>query len=163
MPVFLDIEASGLSDHSYPIEIGWAIPFGEERGYLIRPATGWTYWSPIAEEVFHNISRDKLMREGIDVYNAVRQIEGALVGHEVYSEDPEQDGWWLERLYRAAHEPCQIVVRDANALFDALRGWRDLAAFRRSVAATFPHVHRAVPDARQLAEFWKLLSKAASA
>jgi hypothetical protein len=23
MPAFLDIEASGLSDHSHPIEIGW--------------------------------------------------------------------------------------------------------------------------------------------
>jgi hypothetical protein len=31
MLAFLDIEASGLSDHSYPIEIGWAIPFGEEH------------------------------------------------------------------------------------------------------------------------------------
>src|SRR6266849_6015606 len=151
MPAFLDIEASGLSDHSYPIEIGWAIPFGEERGFLIRPATGWTYWSAIAEEVFHGISRDTILREGIDVYDAVRQIEAALTGQEVYSEDPEQDGWWLERLYRATHEPYRIVVRDASALFDALRGRHDLSAIRQTVAARFPHVHRAMPDARQLA------------
>src|SRR5260221_11535838 len=118
MPAFLDIEASGLSDHSYPIEIGWAIPFGEERGFLIRPTTNWTHWSPVAEEVFHGISRDKLLREGIDVYGAVNVIEAALAGQEVYSEDPEQDRWWLERLYRATYEPCRIVLRDANALFD---------------------------------------------
>jgi hypothetical protein len=98
------------------------------------------------------------LREGIDVYDAVRQIEAALTGQEVYSEDPEQDGWWLERLYRATHEPCRIVVRDASALFDALRGRHDLSAIRQTVAARFPHVHRAMPDARQLAEIWKLLS-----
>jgi hypothetical protein len=125
---------------------------------LIRPATGWTHWSVVAEEVFHGITRDRLMREGIRVDHAVRQLEAALVGQEVYSEDPEQDGRWLERLYRAAHEPCRIVVRDVHALFDALRGRRDLSAIRQTVAARFPHVHRAVPDARQLAEIWKLLS-----
>jgi hypothetical protein len=108
--------------------------------------------------VFHGISRDTLLRKGVDVYDAVSQIEAALAGHEVYSEDPEQDAWWLERLYRATHEPCRIVLRDASALFDALRGRRELSAIRQSVAADFPHVHRAVPDARQLAEVWKLLS-----
>jgi hypothetical protein len=98
------------------------------------------------------------MREGIDVYDAVKQLEAVLVGQEVYSEDPEQDGWWLERLYRATYEPCRIVVRDANTLLDALCGRRDLVAIRQSVVARFPHVPRAVPDARQLAEIWKWLS-----
>src|SRR6266404_3436249 len=135
MPAFLDIEASGLRDHSYPIEIGWAIPFGEERGFLIRPATGWTYWSAVAEEVFHGISRDVLLREGISTAEAVRQLETALIRHEVYSEDPEQDGWWLERLYRATGQRCRIGVRDVNALFDSLRGRRDLLAIRQAVAA----------------------------
>jgi hypothetical protein len=158
MPAFLDIEASGLGDHSYPIEIGWAIPFGEEGGFLIRPATGWNHWSAVAEEVFHRISRDTLLREGIHADHAVRRLEAALVRQEVYSEDPEQDGRWLGRLYRAAHEPCRVIVRDANVLFDAMRGGRDLSAIRQTVAAQFPHVHRAVPDARQLAEIWKLLS-----
>ena len=73
MPAFLDIEASGLGEHSFPIEIGWAIPFDKERGFLIRPAPDWTYWSAIAEEVFHRISRDELLREGIPADEAVRR------------------------------------------------------------------------------------------
>jgi hypothetical protein len=159
MPAFLDIEASGLGVHSYPIEIGWAIPFGQESGFLIRPAVGWNFWSAIAEEFFHGISRDVLLRDGIPAEDAVTQIEAALVGREVYSEDPEQDRRWLEGLFQLTGHTCRIAVRDANALFEAqvARGRRDLSAIRRSVAARFPHVHRAIPDAQQLAEIWKSL------
>jgi hypothetical protein len=159
MPAFIDIEASGLGEHSYPIEIGWVFPFGQERGLLIRPAASWTFWSAIAEEFFHQISRKDLLREGITVEEAVAQIEDALVGHEVYSEDPELDGWWLGRLSQATGHTSRIVLRDANALFEAqaLQNRRDLVAVRKTAATKFPHVHRALPDALQMAEIWTLL------
>ena len=38
MIVFLDFEASSLSDDSYPIEVGWAGEDGSTEQHLIRPA-----------------------------------------------------------------------------------------------------------------------------
>ena len=63
MIVFLDFEASSLSDESYPIEIGWAGEDGSTEQHLIRPAPGWTDWSATAEAV-HRIERDQLLAEG---------------------------------------------------------------------------------------------------
>ena len=40
MNVFLDFEASSLSDHSYPIEIAWVFEDGRSQSHMIAPAPG---------------------------------------------------------------------------------------------------------------------------
>ena len=51
MIVFLDFEASSLSDDSYPIEVGWVFEDGRTEAHLIRPAPAWTDWDPAAEAI----------------------------------------------------------------------------------------------------------------
>ncbi len=37
MIAFLDIKASSLDPHSYPIEIGWALEDGTGESWFVRP------------------------------------------------------------------------------------------------------------------------------
>jgi hypothetical protein len=97
---FMDIEASGLGTGSWPVEIGWALPFGPKRNgaVLIRPVPEWTHWSSVAETHFHKISRQTLDREGMAPGEALARVEEALYGCEIYVEDPAEDcsgsaGW----------------------------------------------------------------------
>jgi len=50
-PKFIDFEASGLSDESYPIEVAWNNVDGTVESYLINTdcVTDWIYWDPNAE------------------------------------------------------------------------------------------------------------------
>lgn len=41
---FLDIEATGIHEDSYPIEIGWVDTEGNESSFLIKPIPEWTHW-----------------------------------------------------------------------------------------------------------------------
>ena len=49
---FIDVEASGLNEGSFPIEIGWAVLGGTAGGLLIRPDATWLHdaWDKTAEE-----------------------------------------------------------------------------------------------------------------
>ena len=62
-PLIVDVEASGLGAHSYPIEVGVALE--EDRKYcsLILPGPQWTHWDDDAEKV-HRITRDILATYG---------------------------------------------------------------------------------------------------
>jgi hypothetical protein len=51
MKVFLDFEASSLSDRSYPVEVAWVFQDGRSESHLIRPATEWTDWDDEAEAI----------------------------------------------------------------------------------------------------------------
>lgn len=41
MKVFLDFEASSLSDQSYPVEVAWVFQDGRTESHLINPAPEW--------------------------------------------------------------------------------------------------------------------------
>jgi hypothetical protein len=161
MIAFLDIEASGIHPDSWPVEIGWALPFGGELNgdVLIRPMPEWTHWSMLAERHFHKISRATLERDGLPPGEALSRIEGALYGCEVYVEDVEEDRVWFNRLVAATGRETTLRLQDARAMFEAqaLRRRHSLADIRRHVAARFPHRHRAQADARQMAEIWRNL------
>lgn len=47
LPSFIDFEASGLGQHSYPIEVGWSDRAGNIRSMLIRPTGEW-FEEPLA-------------------------------------------------------------------------------------------------------------------
>lgn len=70
-PVFYDIEATGFSTDSLPIEIGWAFvgPSREiiSNGFLIRPDTTWdleTAWDEIAADP-HGIGLEDIQPDGL--------------------------------------------------------------------------------------------------
>lgn len=158
MLVFVDFEASSLTKHSYPIEIGWAFEDGGRYSCLIRPATGWSDWSEKAEAI-HGISRRQLEQEGLAVEHVAKIAIDTLSGHELCASAPSWDGKWLSVLLRAGGFPRHALrLRKSDDVF--LAAARQIAGDRLSneqlaelvagvIGETEPisPAHRALPDA----------------
>ncbi|MBB3048940.1 hypothetical protein FHR99_003214 [Litorivivens lipolytica] len=98
----VDIEASGLSPESYPIQVAWVgLDGGPPDGFFIVPAEGWTYWDYNAQDL-HGISRAKLLAEGISIYEACQRLNETFRGCELYSDAPGHDQFWLSQLFESA-------------------------------------------------------------
>ena len=108
MKVFLDFEASSLSDRSYPIEIAWVFQDGRSETHLIAPAPVWADWDVEAEAI-HGIARVTLKEKG-EPHDAVayRMVE-ALTGFDLFASAPFWDGKWLSVLLRAAELPRHLL------------------------------------------------------
>ncbi|SOB80738.1 hypothetical protein SAMN06297144_1212 [Sphingomonas guangdongensis] len=118
MKVFLDFEASSLSDRSYPIEVAWAFQDGRSEAHVIRPAPEWTDWDPNAEAI-HGMCREWLIRNGEAHDLVARRMVEILGGHELFASAPSWDGKWLSVLLRTAELPRHALrLRDTD---DALR------------------------------------------
>ena len=101
MKVFLDFEASSLSDRSHPIEVAWVFQDGRSETHLIAPAPAWNDWDA-ASEAIHGIARATLVADG-EPHDAVAQrMVEVLDGHELFASAPSWDGKWLSTLLRAA-------------------------------------------------------------
>ncbi|UTW01841.1 hypothetical protein KDX31_10720 [Amphritea atlantica] len=101
--ICLDLEASGLGPHSYPIEVAWKSTADESDTFLINPDTvpGWTFWDDFAEEL-HSLCRTELRQKGVSAESACNRLNEALQGCEVLSDAWEFDSFWLKRLFTAA-------------------------------------------------------------
>ncbi|HEY9216984.1 MAG TPA: hypothetical protein VIO94_02970 [Phenylobacterium sp.] len=165
MEVFLDFEASSLSDDSYPIEVGWVFADGRTETHLIRPARLWTDWDADAERI-HGITRERLLAEG-ELHDAVAErMMQALAGHDIYVTAPSWDGKWLSVLLRAAGLPRHgLRVKDSDlALSAAARQALGPGAGKRALEARIaeardrlseePVEHRALADAQQERRLW---------
>lgn len=176
MIVFLDFEASSLSERSYPIEVGWVFEDGRGEARLIRPAPGWTDWHP-ASEAIHGIPRTALLAEGLPVEEVAREMIAALAGHDLCASAPSWDGKWLSTLLRAAGLPrhslrlrgTDAVVMDSamailapvvpvEALADVAESLMTIADLREEVPA-----HRALADAEAERRRWLAVCDAARA
>jgi hypothetical protein len=131
MLVFLDFEASSLSDDSYPIEVGWVFADGHgAENWLIRPAPAWTDWDASAEAV-HGLSRRRLMADGASHETVAQRMIEVLGGHDLCASAPSWDGKWLSVLLRGAGLPRHALrLRDSD---DA-----HLEAARTALAASTP-------------------------
>jgi hypothetical protein len=177
MKVFLDFEASSLSDQSYPVEVAWVFQDGRTESHLIRPAPGWTDWSPEAEAI-HGLSRAMLEEEGQPhEVVAARMIE-ALSDHELFASAPSWDGKWLSVLLRGAGLPrhalrlCDTDEALRSTATDILQavipGVRldaevhALVSAANAARSTDP-AHRALADALGEYETWCRVRQAARA
>ncbi len=140
--ICIDLEASGLSTDSYPIEIAWKNALtGEFDSFLINPdsAAGWDFWDEYAEEL-HGLDRDVLCLEGEDIYTACHRLK-LLAGKCVISDAVQFDHFWLSRLYAAADEEMPFQLIGLDELLDE----KQLIAY--SVLAKAQHRrHRALQD-----------------
>lgn len=177
MKVFLDFEASSLSDQSYPVEVAWVFQDGRTESHLIRPAPGWIDWNPQAESI-HGLSRALLAEEGQPYDDvAVRMIE-VLSDHDLFASAPSWDGKWLSVLLRGAGLPRHALrLRDTDealrsTALDILQavipGTRLDAEVHALIAAanavkTAPPAHRALADAMGEYESWCRVRDAACA
>ncbi|WP_454280736.1 3'-5' exonuclease [Sphingomonas sp. Marseille-Q8236] len=176
MNVFLDFEASSLSDRSYPIEVAWIFEDGRSESHLIAPAPGWDDWDDAAEHI-HGLSRDLLVGEGVSHEVVAQRMVEELSPHALFASAPSWDGKWLSLLLRTAglprhalrlrdtdvalRESAALILRDAcppdrvEALIDELVAWAN-ATKDKSPA------HRALADATEELAVWQRLRDRAS-
>lgn len=177
MKVFLDFEASSLSNQSYPIEVAWVFQDGRSEHHLIAPAPTWSDWDAASEAV-HGISRATLAADGKPMVFVANRMVEALTGHDLFASAPSWDGKWLSVLLRGAGLPRHALrLRDSDEALKAtavdilrpvLPATRlDVEAHnlvaRVTAAKDRRPAHRALPDAIGEHEAWLGVRQAARA
>ena len=164
---FLDVEASSLEDNSYPVEVGVSDDALRTKGWLVRPVAGWgsSGWSDSSETV-HGIAREDLDLHGMPPADVAEALNRELSGRMVFSDAPDFDSFWLDRLFEAAGVPRRFqVLPEADALatylrkepgFDPNKLARRLGSAMETAATLFPHVHHAEHDARHMAAQFRM-------
>lgn len=163
--LFIDVEASGLGPTSYPIEIGWADLDGRTGSVLIRPAASWTYWDEEAE-LLHCISRAELAEKGLTASAASRLVAETFAGRILVSDSPGWDGHWLAMLFGETTLPVPVLthLQDLADRISAGPGGSHLswAVAKERADDIAPPLHRAAPDALNMATAIRLLIEPAS-
>ena len=120
-PCFLDVEASGFGDTSYPIEIAWSNEVGDIQRYLINPASvaNWVSWNPDSEKI-HGIDRPRLERNGWDPEFVATRLTEDLHGKTVYTDAPEFDAAWVAQLFTAVKQPKPFRCEHIDELLLAM-------------------------------------------
>ena len=143
---FIDLEASSLGPHSWPIEVGWCFLDGEPEAHLIRPATVWPReaWTDRAEGL-HGISLEMVETQGKPIRQVCDRLNEALGAAQVFSDAPDWDGFWLYRLFSIVGISQRFVVRHlTEALGDCPEAIIDAASDHAARLA--PRRHRARDD-----------------
>ena len=145
--MFIDLEASGLGLGSWPIEVGWCFLTGAADARLIQPAAQWSQeaWDDDAE-LLHGISRTRLDVEGEPARQIAAHLNSLLAGHQVFSDAPSWDGYWLYRLYDAAKMRQSFELLDYGELFIGAKN-DDVERGRKKADSEAPRIHRALEDA----------------
>ncbi len=173
MLVFLDFEASSLSDDSYPIEVGWVFEDGTGGSRLIAPLPAWTDWDARAESI-HKIRREQLVAEGETPRAVAAHLIEIFAGHKLYASAPSWDGKWLSVLLRgggfARHALRLADTEEAfvDAAFAVLGPAHEGAVLEivheaREAAKGGPVAHRAQADAEHERLIWLDVTRRAQA
>lgn len=152
---FVDVEASGLTEDSFPIEVGWAILGGSSGSVVVRPAADWSHdaWDELAQAQ-HGITWTRLCQEGIPPEDVARHLNKLLpAGTLALSDAFEWDGFWLERLFDVSSQVKQFQLGDYWRSLSMVAPSTALARARSSDADT-PRAHRAREDAEHLRSLW---------
>jgi hypothetical protein len=158
LPVFIDIEASGLGPDTFPTELGWCqFPNGRTTSLLIQPHASWQHWTwDPAAEALTGISRPMLAAKGRTVEDAAVAINKALAGKSVWSDNPGHDTAWLAALFLASGLRPSFTVGDMNLLLLEIAD-PDVALGAWHVAQGYmPLRHRAGDDAQHLREVYRI-------
>jgi hypothetical protein len=155
---FIDIEASGFSSASYPIEVGCAFPDGAGYCSLIKPEPDWIHWDHSAEKI-HGISRELLLQHGHPPCNVAMELNAKLSGKRVITDAWYHDFNWLHRLFDAASLLPRFELIDLRYLLDDKKISRWDAVKAEVQAELCLQRHRASHDARiLLLTYQKLLA-----
>lgn len=152
--IFLDLEASGLSPGSWPIEIGLAevAEDGEiaSVSQLIRPDPGWSddHWSSQSAAV-HGIPRRAL--DAAPTAGEVAQwTMDQMADRIAVSDAPSYDGRWLTMLLRIVDPEPRVRIVDFNQLVAMTYDYDGVRRVYQALDA-LPVPHRAAADAERLA------------
>lgn len=119
---FIHIEASGVGNGSYPIEIGVALVGGARRCTLVCPPEDWLHWE--VRQRAATLTRDRLLVNGRSVLEVALLLNEWLGDDVVYSDAWGNDVCWLDTLYRRAGVKQRFHVESINVL---LSGCNELA------------------------------------
>lgn len=143
---FMDVEASGLQDDSYPIEIAWSDSLGNSETFLITPHHSWIHWDPKAE-VVHGISRERLLDVGISIGDACSRLNTNLVDETVFTDAADYDSRWLLTLFKKAEIEPLFRIEDVFNFYKALPSTQ--ARVIQQIISANPAPHRALPDCQR--------------
>ena len=149
LPCVLDVEASGLGRHSYPLEVGFVLPDGAASCTLVRPQPDWTHWDAGAERL-HGITREQALLHGRSVQAVATLLNQRLGGMVVYSDGWGHDYAWLAKLFDAAGMRAQFRLEHLRVLLDEAQQSRFDAALAWAREELRAPRHRASNDARAL-------------
>lgn len=157
---FIDLEASGLSARSWPIEVGWCFAGSGPQAMLIKPPEEWSLdeWSTDAEAL-HGVSHKTILKKGIEPKKVCESLNAALTGKVVYSDAPDWDGFWLYRLFQAAKLRQTFKLSDLSTLFRATPP-DIMDAVLLEAAQRAPRKHRAAADVVHMRTLYELAHQA---
>ena len=153
---FIDLEASGLSARSWPIEVGWCFADGGVQTFLIKPASEWSLndWSAQAQSL-HGIPHETLLKEGIEAGEACDKLNASLGGKIIYSDAPDWDGFWLYRLFQAGKKRQRFIVSDFASLLRDVPP-EHIGPMVTAAELRAPRRHRAAPDVLHMRMLYQL-------
>lgn len=166
-PLFIDFEASSLSFESYPIEIAWGGAVGGIESFLISPedVLGWSDWSLHSQRI-HGLKKKDLLVNGLSPVDVITKVGEKLEGRDVYSDNPDFDGMWFNKLYLGAGiKPPMINLLHIDSLLietvcpfasNRLEGLQEILHLKVSARNKVAIHHRAYYDVMYLIELWKL-------
>ena len=102
-----------------------------------------------AEQEIHQISRQELQRNGLQVIEVCQHLNAVLGRFEYVFCDSQWDLFWLGRLYRAAHMRPSFTLTEIGHWLMQENGI-DRARFQLALEQQGPVKHRAMHDARQI-------------
>lgn len=100
----LDIESSGLSSQSYPIEIGVCLSVNNsciEKNWLIKPENSWVQdleWS-LQSESKHGISKEYLINNGISAIDVCHDLNKTFDNKTLMVDTSQHDLRWINFLF----------------------------------------------------------------
>ncbi|WP_281969109.1 hypothetical protein [Roseovarius nanhaiticus] len=152
----LDFEASSLSPHSWPVEIGLSwIENGSLQTWssLIRPASSWDLadWSPQSATV-HGIPMTDLQAAPPATQVAERFLH-IMGDRRLVSDAPEFETRWISRLLQVNDYERIPRIEDFDGISFALFEGFALDMLYETLERR-PAPHRAGPDSARLAGAW---------
>jgi hypothetical protein len=113
--VYIDFEASGLHQHSFPIEVAWAGPVIEEKAFFLKPHPTWLrdQWDDNAE-LLHGISLNSIDESGIAPDHIAKQLQLDCRGKVLLTDGVEFDQNWLAMLFEAGGLQCLYRIMDVQ-------------------------------------------------
>lgn len=148
--VTLDMEASSLSNDSYPIQIGYTTINGnvfETKEFLIKPSCEWDDWDEEAENYIHNISRESL-RDGLDIISTCNLLNSELGNKLIIVDSKKYDEFWLDRLFDAANIRREFEIVDVDTYL--FNGFGITNGTFETERENYAFEHQAGSDARMI-------------
>ena len=161
--IFIDCEATGLSEPTYPISIGISCENGFESQCLIKPDIRWPNFQ-ITDGAYqiHKIDNNELMQYGYSINDVALWLSDIATMNPVFfSDNPAYEHMWLKKLYLNTHFPIQVgavqnhIMNIAQHIPNITQ--KTFEKYMDQIRLENPHTHNAVEDARFWAKFSNFL------